>query len=114
MEVSEQQILQWKKEYGEDSIERYEFPLAPNEKDVATGWFIKPEKQVAHKLHALYSRAWSQYVQKQPVACGEIIINECWLGGDERIKDTNSYIHISAAMYFYTNMHFLEPRVFNA
>lgn len=94
--ANKQQINEWIKKYGEEHVYMIQVQL-PGDK-VAQGYFAKvasPGFDV--KRHAIYSRAMSAYKNGSSFEVGEIVLNETFLGGDDRFKDLNSMVHISAA-----------------
>jgi hypothetical protein len=109
MKVVEQQVKEWKAKYGEGNVLRYAVPVGKD--DIAEGFFVRPSAQTSTKLLALYSRAMTAYHEKKTLICGQIILNECFLGGDERFKDTGSMVHISTAEALVHELDFLVVQV---
>ena len=72
--ASKEQITNWKKKHGEV----YEITVGDK-----VCYLHKPTRQV---LSLAMSKA-----QTNPLAFGETIVNNCWLGGDEIIKTDDSY-----------------------
>lgn len=74
--VTEEQIAEWKKKYGTVHV----IKVTVKEGDIAVGYLRKPNRN--HKATAL-----SMYAKDKILECGEFLRNNCWLGGDERLKD---------------------------
>lgn len=96
-----EQITEWKKQYGEGQIQVLKVKISENETALA---YLKPVgRDVAAK-------AMSLYAEKQIIQTGEFIINNCWLGGDDRIK-TNEKVSMAAAVQANALVEFLETSV---
>lgn len=96
-----EQIAEWQKQYGEGNIDVLKVKISENETALA---YLKPiDRDVAAK-------AMSMYAEKQVIQTGEFIINNCWLGGDDRIK-TNEKVSMAAAVQANALVEFLETSV---
>ena len=94
MEVTQEQIAQWKEKYGEIYlIEVAEEPLdfeaeiisikIEDEQPTVKGYLRKPNTKEQSFAYAK--------MQDSPVAGGEVLLRQCWLGGDERLKEHPSF-----------------------
>ena len=97
--ISKEQIESWKKEHKKVHILRVKVA----EGDVAIGYLKNPSRN--HKATAL-----SMYSQNKVLECGEFLRDNCWLGGDERLK-TDSDIADSAAISASGIVKFLETEL---
>lgn len=75
------QINEWKNKYG--SVYAITIPgnTDDGEKDSFTGYFRKPNLKIIS--------ASSRFANDNPVKSGEILFENCWLGGDQEIKDND-------------------------
>jgi len=73
--VSEAQIKRWKAKYGEV----YAISVKDENGEDLTGYFRKPDLNVI--------AAASKFAEADPVKSGIVMFENCWLGGDEAIKD---------------------------
>ncbi|MDB9498574.1 hypothetical protein [Nodularia spumigena] len=77
------QIAAWKKEHGEKAVLAISIAVddSVSEKgepiNAVTGYFKKPDMKVLAKVSPFTA---------DPVQSGLIMFNECWLGGDESIR----------------------------
>lgn len=90
------QVEGWKKEYGEGNVLCVSVVVSDN--DTAIGYVVKPEAKELAKHLAIYQKAFSLINQQRPIEAGQFLLNECFLGGDSRIKGTHAKVHISAAL----------------
>ena len=97
--ITAEQIAAWKKEHGKV------FTLKVNvtENDIAIGYLKSPNRN--HKSIAL-----SMYAQNKILETGEFLRDNCWLGGDERLK-TNENIADSAAVQASGIVKFLDTEL---
>lgn len=84
--ITSEQIAEWKKKHKKV----YTLSIRVAENDTAVGYLRKPSRD--HKAVAL-----SYYAQNKIMEAGEFLRDNCWLGGDERLK-TNEDIADSAAI----------------
>ncbi len=77
--VTVTQINQWKKKWGD--VFAVEVPLDDEGKKIATGYFKKPTLDTI--------KASSKYIESDPIKASEIVFLNCWLGGDEAIKEND-------------------------
>lgn len=82
------ELEQYKNEHGKENI--FQLDVEVQKGDVATCYIRKPDRNV-------YALAISMYNQDKILECGELIILNCWLGGDTRCK-MDTQVAISAAM----------------
>lgn len=94
--VSNEQIEQWKSKYGGVS----EISIEVAEGDTAVGYLRKPNRD--HKAVSV-----TLYNQDKLLECGEFLLQNCWLGGDERLKDDEK-VSDSAAMQATNIVNFLK------
>ncbi|GAA4198646.1 hypothetical protein GCM10022289_07700 [Pedobacter jeongneungensis] len=73
--VTTQQIADWKKQHGDI------FEI--NFQDDKTGYLRKPNrKELSYAMTK---------VQSNPLGFAEVIMQNCWLGGDEEIRTDDAY-----------------------
>lgn len=75
--ITPEQIDEWKKKYKADKLHK----LTVKDKDgnPIVGYLRPPGREVK-------ATALSMYSQNKILECGEFIRDNCWLGGDERLK----------------------------
>lgn len=94
MEITQEQIAEWKAKHGEVwLIEVAEEPIDFESSMVVTtieagqptakGYLRKPSTKEQSFAYAK--------MQDSAVACGEFLLKQCWLAGDERLKDHPSF-----------------------
>lgn len=93
--VPKEQLDDWKKKH---KVYKVEVEVA--EDDVAVGYLREPKRD--HKAIAL-----SLYNQHQILETGEFLLQNCWLGGDTRLKDDED-IADSAAIQAKNIVNFLK------
>ena len=76
----QEQIEQWKKQYGDV------FKLTIEDK---TAYLKKPGRKVLSYASSIGT--------KDPMKFNEIILNECFIGGDEEIKTDDAYFLAASA-----------------
>jgi hypothetical protein len=69
MNVTKQQIQEWKKQYGDVYVLNIEDKKA---------YLRTPDRQTLSYASTLAT--------KDPLKFNEVVLNNCWLGGDEEIK----------------------------
>lgn len=79
----EAQIKNWKEKYV--SVHQIDVPL--EDESIVTAYFRKPD------LRTLSAAA--KFAESDPIKSGNILFENCWLGGDEIIK-TNDEAKLSA------------------
>lgn len=79
VKITEAQIKQWKKQWGE--VFAIEVPLDDESKKKAIGYFKKPTLDTI--------KVSSKYIESDPIKAGEVVFTNCWLGGDDIIKDND-------------------------
>jgi hypothetical protein len=97
--ITKEQIEIWKKEHGKV----FTLKVTVAEGDVAVGYLKKPSRN--HKATAL-----SMYSQNKVLECGEFLRDNCWLGGDDRLKIAED-IADSAAIQASGIVKFLESEL---
>lgn len=90
---TDEQIAAWKAQYGEVyAIEVAEEPdkfealtLAPEMDDVPRliGYLKKPDRKIMNFAVAT--------MPKNIINAGKAVVKDCWLGGDERLKNHEAY-----------------------
>jgi hypothetical protein len=73
--VTQKQIQEWKKEHGE---------VIKLSADNLEGYIKKPDRKVL-------SLAMTE-AQVDPFGMIEVILTNCWLGGDDEMKNNDSYL----------------------
>jgi acyl-coenzyme A synthetase/AMP-(fatty) acid ligase len=82
MKVTKQQIEQWKKQYGDV------FRIRVEDKE---GYLRKPDRKTLSYA--------SSVAANDPLKFNEIILKNCWLGGDKALIDDDAYfLAVSAKM----------------
>lgn len=92
--MDKQTLEKWAKQYGADNVHRF---ILVDEDEKEVEFFLLDPKKVK-RPYTLYSRAVSFSTNGQLLELGSLIINECWLGGDERVKERESMLHVTAAV----------------
>ena len=93
--VSKEQLQAWKKKHGKV----HEITVKVTENDIAVGYLRKPTRD--HKAIAL-----SSFAQNKILETGEFLLQNCWLGGDDRLRDAED-IADSAAVQANSIVNFL-------
>lgn len=75
--VTEAMIENWKKQYGK--VYEISVPLDDEKKAEATAYFRKPDLKTIG--------AAAKFAETDPIKSGLIMFDNCWLGGDERMKE---------------------------
>jgi len=73
--ITEAQIKKWKAKYGE--VYAIEVKM-DDEGTIATGYFKKPDLNIIS--------AAAKFAEVDPIKSGTVMLENCWLGGDEDIK----------------------------
>lgn len=84
-EATPTQIAQWKKEYGDDNI--LKLTINPAQKDTK----LNPAVCFVRKPTLTEMIMAEQTGQNSILQEGEILLQACWLGGDEIIKTSPEY-----------------------
>ena len=100
------QLADWKKKYGDGNV--MAISVAVSDKDTATAYVVKPEAKDPQRQLAIYQRTISFIQQSKTVEAGQYLLNECWLGGDERIKGADAKVHIAAVLKMVELVSFLD------
>ena len=79
MNVTKQQIQEWKKQYGDVYVLNIEDKKA---------YLRTPDRQTLSYASTLAT--------KDPLKFNEVVLNNCWLGGDEEIK-TDDTLFLAAS-----------------
>lgn len=103
--VADEQLDAWKKEYEAQGPVKV-ITLKVSENETSFGYLKPPSRLVIAK-------AMSFFAEKQLIECGTFILNNCWLGGDERMR-TNDKMSVAAATYANGTIEFMEGDLKNA
>jgi hypothetical protein len=105
--VTQDQVDAWKKKYGDGNVKMIEVPIADSE-EIARCIIYNPR---LHKdVRTMYAKGIKLYRNDDPIGQGELILNNCLLAGDERIKGTDEFVRICAAMEAKEQFLFLSAR----
>ena len=89
--ITPELIKDWKKKHGK--IHKLTVLVKKDDEgnvvDEAVGYLKKPSRN--HKATAM-----SMYAQNKILECGEFLRNNCWLGGDERLKSSGDIADTAA------------------
>lgn len=110
--VTAADIETWKSQYGEDSL--VVISVQVTDKDVAQAVLVKPNCLPDTKARGCYERAFQLFQSEGALKAGEFIINNCWLGGDTRLKGAGYKtidIMASAAMKAVQMVSFFETTI---
>jgi hypothetical protein len=90
--ISEEQIEAWKKEHGTLTVLNFSKPEGKV-------YFIDPNK--SKNYFHMAKRAISYQQRNETIEAGEVIFNECYLGGlgDPSKIEKNTSIYINACVY---------------
>ena len=109
--ISQEQLDAWKKQYGEGGIIKISVDIVKEEdgsvSDKAVGYIVKPSAKKGSTL-SIYSRVLQLYNAGKILDCGLFILNNCKLGGDERIFGTDDMVQIAAANVAMERIDFLS------
>jgi hypothetical protein len=83
--ITQAQLDKWKHQYGDISMIDVEY-----QRETYTCYIKKPDRNTV-------SFALSKQAADRPLESGEVILENCWLGGDQGIKD-NDDIWMAAAL----------------
>lgn len=97
--ITPEQIQEWKNKYKKV----YTLKVKVADNDIAIGFLRKPSRD--HKAIAL-----SLYAQNKILESGEFLRDNCWLGGDDRLK-SNEDIADTAAVQASGIVKFLEAEL---
>lgn len=75
--ITDEQIKEWKKKYKTDKL--HKLTVKDTNGTPIIGYLRPPGREVK-------ATALSMYSQNKILECGEFIHDNCWLGGDERLK----------------------------
>lgn len=103
--VDDKQLANWKKEHETAGpVKVIELKVSENETSFG---YLKPPSRL------VIAKAMSMFAEKQLIECGTFILNNCWLGGDERMK-TNDKMNVAASTYANGCIEFMEGDLKNA
>ncbi|WP_394749482.1 hypothetical protein [Spongiimicrobium salis] len=89
--ITPEQIAEWKKKHGK--VHKLTVVVNKDDEgkaiDTAIGYLKEPSRN--HKATAM-----SMYSQNKVLECGEFLRNNCWLGGDERLKSSGNIADTAA------------------
>lgn len=102
MEISKEQIEEWKAKYGEvycvevseDTVDLDGETIIDLDggAEVAKCYLRKPDTKISSLAYAR--------MEGSPVDAGKVILKNCWLGGDKRIQDVPSFNTAAAIRAF--------------
>lgn len=75
--ATENQIKAWKNKHK--NVYEVEVPMEDGGSEMAYGYFKKPDLDIIGLS--------TKYAETAPVKAGEIMIDNCWIGGDKIIKE---------------------------
>lgn len=99
--ITPEQIAEWKKKYKTDKL--HKLTVKDKTGNPIVGYLRPPNREVK-------ATALSMYSQNKILECGEFIRDNCWLGGDERLK-MNGDIADTAAVQASGIIKFLEAEL---
>ena len=94
--VSKEQLKAWKSKHGK--VFKIEVEVSAD--DIAVGYLKQPNRD--HKAVAL-----TLYAQNKILETGEFLLQNCWLGGDDRLQDGDE-VADSAAVQANSIVNFLK------
>lgn len=101
-QASAEQIKKWKEALGVKELDTIIVDVSDNEQSI--GYLKKPNRDIKAK-------AMSMFAQQELIETGNLIIQNCWLGGDQRMKDLNSEINEAACISANTLVKFYTSEV---
>jgi hypothetical protein len=109
-QVSEEQITEWKKLHGKIHVIHVvvESPEGEATNEVAVCYVKKSDRNII-------AAAMGLLADKKDLQTGELVIQNCWLGGDPRCKmgGGNEDVAVAAAFYAKTTITLLNGYVKN-
>lgn len=109
--VSQEQMDAWQKQYGPQGIIKISIDVTKEEDgtitDKAVGYIVRPSAKKGATL-GIYSRILQLYNQGKILDCGVFVLNNCKLGGDERVFGSDEMVHIAAATVVMESITFLS------
>jgi hypothetical protein len=96
--ITDAQVKQWKSRWGEVT----QITVKLDEGAIATGYFKKPDLDTIS--------AASRFMDSDQVRGGQIVFDNCWLGGDEIIK-TNDEARFATILQVNRLFRILETEV---
>jgi hypothetical protein len=107
-EQTPEQIAQWAADLGgKEFIKQIELTEANG--NVSIGYVKKPNR-------IIIANAMSMVMDKQQIPAGEYLLDNCWMGGDPRMKSleyADTDIRVGAAWAMYENTPLLVAEVKN-
>ncbi|MGJ1366047.1 hypothetical protein [Sphingobacterium spiritivorum] len=95
-QASDEQIQAWKAQFGIITL----IKIKNRDKSVSVAYLKSPDRQTA-------SLAYTHLANKRMLDAGAVFLNNCWLGGDERMK-TDDDMYIAATQYAFESLDLLE------
>lgn len=80
--------------YGKENIKT--MSLIDGEETVKMS-YVDPMAMEGRR-HSIYSRFLQYYRQDKIVEAGEVVLNECFVEGDDRYLERDSLVHLTAAV----------------
>ncbi len=104
--ATEEQLAAWKKQYEADGpIKEIKLIVSPTEHSFG---YLKP----AGSSRIIVAKAMSLHHQNLIFETGEFILNNCWIGGDERMR-TDAKMSINAATFAAQTVEFMAGSMVN-
>ncbi|MCO5290517.1 MAG: hypothetical protein M9959_02135 [Chitinophagaceae bacterium] len=75
--VTKEMIAEWKKKHGDV----YVFTVTDDDGTEKKAWLRKPDRKLI---------GYSGSIQNNPIKSNEVLLNGCWLAGDEDIKTNDA------------------------
>ncbi len=91
--ATEEQLAKWKLEHG--NVKTIELFIDDENGEIVEksyGYLKTPDRDTVAMSLSLLN-------QQKPLQAGEVILGNCWIGGDERMKLQETQLGISAAFY---------------
>lgn len=107
MGVNKAKIAEWHKKHGAENVKK--LTVKGRNGEEWQMYFVDP--QVHPKRRSIYSRSISLHVSNQKMESGEVILNECFLDGDEVFRDNNHMAYITAAIDLGKSIEFLPSTI---
>lgn len=106
--VEADKLAEWKKEHGDNRIQKLEVYLTDS--SISVGYYKKP-----NRIHL--AKAFSLTLSERQFEAGEYLLDACFLGGDVRqtsIEDIDTDIRAGAAIAMYQQTTVLNSALKNA
>ena len=87
------QYKAWENQYGKGNV--IELIQKTESGEMVCGYVYSPKKHTQQRI--LYAKAQVLTIDKKPLEVGALVLTNCWLDGDSRLKDGKSFEFESAA-----------------